>query len=144
MSPHEQLRARIGSARRVVVKTGSSSLTTSAGQIDATRVNGLVDVVAEQVKSGRQVVLVSSGAIAAGIGPLGLTKRPGDLATQQAAASVGQGVLVGAYAARFAEHGLTVGQVLLTADDIGRRAHYRNAQRTLTRLLDLGVVPIVN
>lgn len=144
MSPREELRARVGSAKRVVVKAGSSSLTTPAGQIDSTRVNELVDVVAEQVKSGRQVVLVSSGAIAAGIGPLGLTRRPGDLATQQAAASVGQGVLVAAYAARFAVHGLTVGQVLLTADDVGRRAHYRNAQRTLTRLLDLGVVPIVN
>jgi glutamate 5-kinase len=89
-------------------------------------------------------VLVSSGAIAAGIGPLGLARRPSDLATQQAAASVGQGALVAAYQAAFSAHGLTVGQVLLTADDVTRRTHYTNARRTLERLLELGIVPIVN
>jgi glutamate 5-kinase len=90
------------------------------------------------------VVLVSSGAIAAGLAPLRLSKRPRDLATQQAAASVGQGLLIGRYAAGFARHGLTVGQVLLTVDDVTRRAHYRNAYRTLRKLLDLHAVPIVN
>lgn len=144
MSRGAELRAAVGSARRVVVKAGSSSLTTPAGQIDVARVNDLVDVVANVVGQDRQIVLVSSGAIASGIVPLGLTKRPRDLATAQAAASVGQTVLVGAYAARFATHDRTVGQVLLTSDDIGRRIHYRNAQRTLTRLLELGIVPIVN
>ena len=94
--------------------------------------------------AGREVVLVSSGAIAAGLAPLGLARRPRDLATQQAAASVGQGLLVHRYTEAFARHGLTVGQVLLTADDVVRRAHYRNAQRTLHRLLELGVVPVVN
>ena len=94
--------------------------------------------------AGREVVLVSSGAIAAGLAPLGLRQRPRDLATQQAAASVGQGLLVHRYTEAFARHGLTVGQVLLTADDVVRRAHYRNAQRTLDRLLELGVVPVVN
>ena len=89
-------------------------------------------------------MLVSSGAIAAGLAPLGSPSRPRDLATQQAAASVGQGLLVARYSAAFARHGLTVGQVLLTADDVIRRAHYRNAQRTLERLLGLGVVPVVN
>ena len=93
---------------------------------------------------GGEVVLVSSGAIAAGLGPLGLSARPRDLATQQAAASVGQGALVAAYARAFARHHLTVGQVLLTADDVTRRTHYTNARRTLTRLLDLGIVPVVN
>ena len=87
---------------------------------------------------------MSSGAIAAGIGPLGLASRPTDLATQQAAASVGQGALVAAYQAAFGAHGLTVGQVLLTADDTTRRSHYTNARRTLERLLELGIVPIVN
>jgi glutamate 5-kinase len=90
------------------------------------------------------VVLVSSGAIAAGIAPLGLSKRPWDLATQQAAASVGQGALVAAYQRAFGAHGLTVGQVLLTADDVTRRSHYTNAKRTIDRLLELGIVPIVN
>ena len=89
-------------------------------------------------------MLVSSGAIAAGLAPLGLPRRPRDLATQQAAASVGQGLLVDRYTAAFARHGVLVGQVLLTADDLIRRAHYRNAQRTLARLLELGVVPVVN
>jgi glutamate 5-kinase len=89
-------------------------------------------------------VLVSSGAIAAGIAPLGLRTRPRDLATQQAAASVGQLLLVERYAASFARYDLTVGQVLLTADDLHRRGHYRNANRTLERLLSLDVIPIVN
>ncbi len=78
------------------------------------------------------------------MGPLHLTVRPRDLATQQAAASVGQGALIARYAEAFAAHDLVVGQVLLTADDMVRRSHYRNAQRTLYRLLELGVVPIVN
>ncbi len=89
-------------------------------------------------------MLVSSGAIAAGLAPLGLARRPRDLATQQAAASVGQGQLLARYAAAFAGHDLRVGQVLLTADDVVRRSHYRNAQRTLYRLLQLGVIPVVN
>jgi glutamate 5-kinase len=89
-------------------------------------------------------VLVSSGAIATGIAPLGLRRRPRDLASAQAAASVGQGILMAHYHHAFGRHGRTVGQVLLTADDLIRRAHYRNAQRTLERLLELGVVPIVN
>ena len=90
------------------------------------------------------MVLVSSGAIAAGLAPLGLARRPRDLATQQAAASVGQGLLVARYTAAFGRHGVRTGQVLLSADDLMRRAHYRNAQRTLSRLLELGILPIVN
>jgi glutamate 5-kinase len=90
------------------------------------------------------VVLVSSGAIATGFPRLGLKRRPRDLATQQAAASVGQGMLLAQYSAAFGAFELTVGQVLVTADDVIRRSNYRNAQRTLFRLLDLGVVPIVN
>ena len=89
-------------------------------------------------------MLVSSGAIAAGLAPLGLGRRPRDLATQQAAASVGQGLLVHRYTEEFARHGLTVGQVLLTVDDVTRRSHYRNAYRTFARLLEMGVLPIVN
>ena len=128
-------RAAVAAARRTVVKVGSSSLT-SGGRLDPARLDAIVDALARRHAAGQQVVLVSSGAIAAGIGPLGLPSRPRDLATQQAAASVGQLLL--------AERGRTVGQVLLTADDVVRRAHYRNAQRTFERLLSLGVVPIVN
>ncbi len=137
-------RAELGSASRVVVKVGSSSLTSADGRLDPVRLRALVDVLVERRAAGSQVVLVSSGAIAAAIGPLGLAARPRDLATQQAAASVGQGLLVAHYTKAFADHGLRVGQVLLTADDTVRRVHYRNAHRALTRLLDLGVVPIIN
>ncbi|RCG26140.1 glutamate 5-kinase [Streptomyces diacarni] len=132
-------------ARRVVVKVGSSSLTTAAGGLDADRVDALVDVLAQHAgRPDREIVLVSSGAIAAGLAPLGLTKRPRDLARQQAAASVGQGLLVARYTASFARYGRRVGQVLLTSDDTSRRAHYRNAYRTLGQLLSMGAVPVVN
>jgi glutamate 5-kinase len=137
-------RAELASAARIVVKVGSSSLTSADGRLDPERLRALVDVLAARRAAGGQVVLVSSGAIAAAIGPLGLTARPRDLATQQAAASVGQGLLVAHYTRAFADHGLRVGQVLLTADDTVRRGHYRNAHRALTRLLDLGVVPVIN
>ncbi|RBY95349.1 glutamate 5-kinase [Blastococcus sp. TF02-8] len=137
-------RPEIAGADRVVVKVGSSSLTTLPGGLDADRLIALVDVLAAVRASGRQVVLVSSGAIAAGLSPLGLEGRPRDLATAQAAASVGQLRLVQTYADAFDRHGITVGQVLLTADDLTRRNHYRNARQTVERLLDLGVLPIVN
>jgi glutamate 5-kinase len=129
---------------RIVVKVGSSSLSSAEGGLDGQRVDALVDALAAGRARGDEVVLVSSGAIAAGLAPLSLPRRPRDLATQQAAASVGQGALIARYAQRFAGHGLVVGQVLLTADDVTRRSHYRNAYQTFARLLELGVVPIVN
>ncbi|MCZ2523186.1 MULTISPECIES: glutamate 5-kinase [Streptomyces] len=143
-------------ARRIVVKIGSSSLTTASGGLDADRVDALVNVLARArgdvpyggrppgAHGGPEIVLVSSGAIAAGLAPLGLKKRPRDLARQQAAASVGQGLLVARYTASFARYGVRVGQVLLTTDDVARRAHYRNAYRTLEKLLSMGAMPIVN
>ncbi|MDK1474383.1 glutamate 5-kinase [Streptomyces sp. 549] len=141
-------------ARRVVVKVGSSSLTTASGGLDADRVDALVDVLAaygargseeaEGAEGAKEIVLVSSGAIAAGLSPLGLDRRPRDLARQQAAASVGQGLLVARYTASFARYGRRVGQVLLTSDDTSRRGHYRNAFRTLEQLLVMGAVPVVN
>lgn len=140
----EAQRESIRHARRIVVKLGSSSLTGSDGRLSHENVAQLAHVLAGLRRDGRQVILVTSGAIAAGIGPLGLAARPRDLATAQATASVGQGALIAAYTAAFASHNLTVGQVLLTADDMMRRSHYGNAQRALNRLLDLGVVPIVN
>jgi glutamate 5-kinase len=138
-------RREVAGARRLVVKVGSSSLTdATGGSLDESRLVAIVDALAKRRLAGQHVVLVSSGAIAAGIAPLGLARRPFDLATQQAAASVGQGALVAAYQRAFGAHGLTVGQVLLTADDVTRRSHYTNARRTLDRLLELGIVPIVN
>ncbi|MEU1290551.1 glutamate 5-kinase [Kitasatospora sp. NPDC005856] len=142
----DSLRDEVLTARRIVVKVGSSSLTTAAGGLDADRVDALVDALAKlRARPGApEVVLVSSGAIAAGLAPLGLDKRPKDLARQQAAASVGQGLLVARYTASFARYGIRVGQVLLTAEDASRRAHYRNAYRTLDQLLAMGAMPIVN
>lgn len=137
-------RPQIATARRLVVKIGSSSLTGAEGGLDGGKVDALVDVLGARARAGGEVVLVSSGAIAAGLRPLRLPRRPRDLASLQAAASVGQLLLVEHYAASFARHRLHVGQVLLTAEDVVRRAHYRNARRTLERLLALGVVPIVN
>ncbi|MGZ4450339.1 MAG: glutamate 5-kinase [Nocardioides sp.] len=137
-------RTQVTEARRVVVKVGSSSLTTAAGGIDPARVRSLVDVLAGLRSRGAEVVLVSSGAIAAGLSPLGLTRRPSGLAAQQAAASVGQGLLVHRYTEELARHGVIAGQVLLTVDDVTRRAHYRNAYQTFAKLLELGVLPIVN
>ncbi|MGY2874230.1 glutamate 5-kinase [Marmoricola sp. URHA0025 HA25] len=137
-------RTAVVEAKRVVVKVGSSSLTTAEGGIDPDRVRALVDTLAHAHASGVEVVLVSSGAIAAGLSPLGLRRRPRDLARQQAAASVGQGILVHRYTEEFARHDQVTGQVLLTLDDVTRRGHYRNAQRTFVTLIGLGVVPIVN
>ncbi len=131
-------------AARVVVKVGSSSLTTAEGGIDPERVRALVDSLIGVRERGADLVLVSSGAIAAGLSPLAFKRRPRDLARQQAAASVGQGLLVHRYTEEFARHGQVTGQVLLTLDDVTRRSHYRNAQRTFAKLLELGVVPIVN
>jgi glutamate 5-kinase len=137
-------REQVTAARRVVVKVGSSSLTTASGGIDPERVRRLVDVLAAARARGTELVLVSSGAIAAGLAPLRLARRPRALPAQQAAAAVGQGLLMHRYTEELAVHGLVVGQVLLTADDMTRRSHYRNAHQTLAKLLELGVLPIVN
>ena len=139
------MRADIKKAERIVIKIGSSSLTGKAGQfLDPAAVDSLVDVVASAKKRGAEVVVVTSGAIAAGLAPLGLKERPRDLATQQAAASVGQGLLIHRYTESFARHSITASQVLLTTADVVRRSHYQSAQRTLSKLLSLGVVPVIN
>lgn len=140
-SPH---RDAIRTARGLVVKVGTTALTTPSGMFDAGRLAGLAEAVERRMKAGSDVVIVSSGAIAAGIEPLGLSRRPKDLATKQAAASVGQVALVNSWSAAFARYGRTVGQVLLTAHDISMRVQHTNAQRTLDRLRALHAVAIVN
>jgi glutamate 5-kinase len=140
----DRARPQVRAARRVVVKVGSSSLTTTVGGIDPERVRRLVAALAGTRARGVEVVLVSSGAIAAGLAPLGMARRPRALPAQQAAAAVGQGLLVHRYTEELAGHGLVAGQVLLTVDDVTRRTHYRNAHQTLAKLLELGVLPIVN
>jgi glutamate 5-kinase len=140
-SPH---REAVRTARSIVVKVGSTALTTPSGVFDASRLAVLADAIESRMEAGSDVVIVSSGAIAAGIEPLRLTKRPADLATKQAAASVGQVALVNSWSAAFARYNRTVGQVLLTAHDISMRAQHTNAQRTLDRLRALHAVAIVN
>jgi glutamate 5-kinase len=146
VSPEDAANARsvIATAKRMVVKIGSSSLTGPDGHLDVGALRGVVQVLAARQAEGTQIVLVTSAAISAGIGPLGLSTRPRDLATMQAAASVGQGQLVGRYQEEFGAFGIQIGQILLTAEDTIRRARYRNAQRSLERLLALGVVPVIN
>ena len=137
-------RSALAGARRIVVKVGSSSLTSIKGGISEESLTALADALAAKRNAGAEIILVSSGAIAAGLAPLGLAKRPRDLATQQAAASVGQGLLMARYTQAFGAHGVTVSQVLLTAEDLMRRSQHTNALRAMDRLLNLGVVPVVN
>ncbi|QIS10218.1 glutamate 5-kinase [Nocardia arthritidis] len=139
-----EARQAIASARSVVVKIGSSALTSLKGGLDTDRLDRLADAVEARMRAGSDVVVVSSGAIGAGIAPLGLSSRPKDLATKQAAASVGQLALAHAWGTSFGRYGRTVGQVLLSAGDFARREHHRNAQRTLDRLRSLGAVAVVN
>lgn len=136
--------ADLAQARRLVIKVGSSSLTTLQGGISVEALEQLVHACQSLRSRGTEVVLVSSGAIAAGLYPLGLETRPQDLAAQQAAAAVGQGLLLAHYTRTFAEHGATVAQVLLTVEDLIRRSTYTNALRALEKLLALGTVPVVN
>ncbi|HAT1152031.1 TPA: glutamate 5-kinase [Corynebacterium striatum] len=137
------LRQRIAHAKRVVIKIGSSSLTDEDFLVSQERIDHIVDAVHARMGIS-DVILVSSGAVAAGMGPLGLNRRPTDLATKQAAASVGQVHLAYEWGRSFARYDRTVGQVLLTASDTGHRDRARNAQRTIDRLRQLRTIPIVN
>jgi glutamate 5-kinase len=131
-------------SRPVVVKAGTSSLVGDDGRLDDAALVRTVSHVAQLAEAGYQPLLVSSGAVAAGLPALGLQRRPGDVPGLQAAAAVGQGRLIERYAALFAEHGLVVGQVLLTKDVLANRGQYLNARETLGRLLSLGVIPVIN
>lgn len=139
-----QVRQTIREAKRIVVKVGSSSITFASGGINHPALSELVSVLAERRHAGTEVLLVSSGAIAAGMSSLHMSERPSDLPGAQAAASVGQGELMAAYSLIFRGLGLTAGQVLLTTDDVTRRTTYLNGRSTLEKLLALGAVPIIN
>ena len=134
----------IATARRIVVKLGSSSLTRSDGGLDLNRLDRVAALVASRCNRGGQVVIVSSGAVAAGMTPLRYARRPRDLAAVQACAAMGQGLLVARWSAAFQAHHKLVAQILLTGDDVMRRSHYKNAKASFEKLLSLGVVPIVN
>ena len=128
----------------LVAKVGSSTLVDETGSVDGAYIESLCDQVARLVESGTRVVLVSSGAAAAGREVLGIPERPRDIETLQACAAAGQACLTQAYADVLRDRGIVCGQVLLTRRDVTDRDGYLNARRTLTRLLELGVVPVVN
>jgi len=131
-------------AKRIVVKVGSSLVTDRGRGLDLSALSRWAGQIAELRRAGRQAVLVSSGAIAAGMQRLGWEKRPHALHELQAAAAVGQMGLIQAYETCFREHRLTTSQILLTHEDLADRKRYLNARSTLRTLLDLGVVPIIN
>jgi glutamate 5-kinase len=134
---------RLASVRRLVVKVGSGLITTPGAGADPKRIEALAEQVAA-VRTEREVVLVSSGAIVTGMARLAFADRPRSMPETQAAAAVGQAALMWQYEIAFKRHGITVGQVLLTAQDIADRTRYINARNTLLTLLRLGVVPVVN
>jgi len=135
----------INEIHRVVIKVGSSTLTGKAGaNLDPKAIDDLVDVVANLKSRNKEVIVVSSGAIAAGLAPLGLTARPSDLTSQQAAASVGQGLLMAKYTQSFNRFKITTSQILITLEDITKESHFANIKGVLNSLLELGVVPVIN
>src|SRR5438552_9951464 len=136
---------RLAAARRIVVKVGTSTVTAAEGQFSPQRVGPIVRSIANLVKSGRQVVLVSSGAIGLGRGWLGLhPSRLHDLVTKQACAAAGQSLLMDAYKSLFSAWSLKIAQVLLTEEDFSNWRRYSNLRRTMEKLLGFGVLPIVN
>jgi glutamate 5-kinase len=136
-------RRSLGGVRRLVVKVGSGLVTATGGGADPSRIEALAAQIAA-VRGEREVVLVTSGAIVTGMARLALSERPRSIPEKQAAAAVGQSALMWQYEIAFKRHGIAVGQVLLTAQDIADRTRYINARNTLLALLRFGVVPIVN
>ena len=134
----------LADCRLCVVKVGTRVLTEETGRLNLDRLHHLADEIAHLRQQGVQVVLVSSGAVGAGMGSLGLPSRPADVATLQAVAAVGQSKLMHHYDFAFQSHNLKTAQVLLTAEDLTDRSRYLNVRNTLLRLLELGTIPIVN
>lgn len=129
---------------RIVVKVGTSTLMYRTGHLNVRRVEALCRVLSDLKNAGHEVVLVSSGAVGMGVGKLGLSERPADIPTKQAAAAVGQCELMYTYDKLFSEYRHTVAQVLLTGADIADEVHRSNFQNTMYRLLSLGALPIIN
>lgn len=128
----------------MVVKVGSSSLTLKTGGLDRTNIEKLVNEVSSLVKRGMEVIIVTSGAIAAGLEDLNMPKKPRGITLLQAAASIGQVELMKLYGDLFSENGLKIGQILLTQEDTTRREQYLNIKNTIRNLIDLGVIPLIN
>ena len=137
-------RSRLASAKRLVVKVGSALVTNNGNGLDLAAIDGWARQIASLREQGREVILVSSGAVACGVQRLGWGRRPKTVHEKQAAAAVGQAGLVEVYEAAFSKHGLHTAQILLTHDDLADRKRYLNARATLNTLLGLGVIPIIN
>lgn len=137
-------RELLKSVKRIVVKVGTSSLITKDFKLNKERIDQFVDDLASVKQSGKEVILVTSGAIGTGVGRIGLKCRPQDIPSQQAAAAVGQSLLMSAYEERFRKYNLPIAQMLLTQDDLRNRKRYTNASNTLHALLRYGVIPIIN
>ena len=129
---------------RIVVKLGTSTLTHATGKLNIRRVELLCKVMSDLKNAGHELVLVSSGAIAMGVGKLNLTQRPSDMPTKQAAAAVGQCELMYTYDKLFSQYNHTVAQILLTGEDIDHDDRRRNFENTMARLLELGALPVIN
>ena len=129
---------------RIVVKVGSSTMTHETGKLNYHRIERLAMEIADLANQGKEMVLVSSGAVSAGMGPLGLSARPKTIREKQAVAAVGQGVLMHTYEKMFREYGQNVGQVLLTRMDAQDRKKFMNSRNTLLTMLQMGVIPIIN
>ncbi len=130
-------------SRLVVVKVGTATLTTSEGKLDEKQMQKLAEQVAEAVRCGDKIVLVTSGAVAAGMEELGIPLKPNDMVFKQASAATGQSVLIDKYRVFFREHGLKVAQILLTSEDLSNRTSYLHTCNVLHMLLKLGVIPII-
>ncbi|WP_339228962.1 glutamate 5-kinase [Oceanobacillus sp. FSL K6-2867] len=130
--------------QRIVVKIGSSSLTNEKGEIDQQKLNDHIHALAALREANHEVILVSSGAVAAGFRGLGYSSRPVTLKGKQAAAAIGQSLLIQTYMEKFSAYGITAAQLLLTRDDFSNRERYRNAYATMTELLERGILPIIN
>ncbi|KXH81959.1 glutamate 5-kinase [Sporosarcina sp. HYO08] len=130
--------------QRIVVKIGSSSLTNDVGEIDQEKFDDHVGALVQLRENGHEVIVVSSGAVAAGFAGLGYPARPLTIKGKQAAAAVGQGILIQSYRERLGQHGIIPAQILLTRDDFSDRDRYKNAFATLTELLARGILPIIN
>lgn len=135
--------SRISEKKRIVIKLGTSTLAHSTGRLNLRRVNNLIKVLSDLYNSGREIIIVSSGAIGLGAGKLGMKKRPTDTPSKQAAAAVGQCELMYMYDQLFGEYGITVAQILLTKAII-EPDRIKNVENTFCRLLELGVIPVVN
>lgn len=129
---------------RIVVKVGTSTLTHKGGYLNIRRIETLCKVLSDLKNAGNEIILVSSGAIGMGVGKLSLKTRPDDIPTKQAAAAVGQCELMYTYDKLFSEYRHTVGQILLTGDDLNHEDRKKNFENTLSRLLQLGAIPIIN